>query len=196
MNNPETDNPETDNKAQQSSRRKLLALFAIAVGPILIAYALFFYVPAIVPEGTTNEGQLVMPPYRSDSLIAALPDRHWYIVHLADGTCEENCRQALHLTRQLHKALGKESLRVERVILTATSQVALSELLDSEYNSVTHIVDPAVADALRALKEEESGETLFVMDPNGNVMMWYREDQLGKPMLKDLKHLLRVSNIG
>jgi hypothetical protein len=34
------------------------------------------------------------------------------------------------------------------------------------------------------------------MDPNGNIMMFYTLDKAGKLMLKDVKHLLKASNIG
>jgi len=37
---------------------------------------------------------------------------------------------------------------------------------------------------------------LFLVDPNGNVMMYFTLEKAGKPMLGDLKHLLKLSNIG
>ena len=37
---------------------------------------------------------------------------------------------------------------------------------------------------------------LFLRDPNGNVILFYPAKNAGKPMLKDLKHLLKLSNIG
>jgi hypothetical protein len=40
------------------------------------------------------------------------------------------------------------------------------------------------------------GPVLLLMDPNHNVMMLYSLDKAGKPMLRDLKHLLKISNIG
>jgi hypothetical protein len=35
-----------------------------------------------------------------------------------------------------------------------------------------------------------------VVDPLGNIMMHYNTDFVGKELLKDLKKLLRTSNIG
>jgi hypothetical protein len=34
------------------------------------------------------------------------------------------------------------------------------------------------------------------VDPLGNIMMYYSKDFVGKELLKDLKKLLRTSNIG
>ena len=46
------------------------------------------------------------------------------------------------------------------------------------------------------LGREPDGAYILLMDPNGNIMMFYTLDKAGKLMLKDVKHLLKASNIG
>jgi cytochrome oxidase Cu insertion factor (SCO1/SenC/PrrC family) len=36
----------------------------------------------------------------------------------------------------------------------------------------------------------------YVVDPLGNLVLWYSYDDVGKPLLNDLKRLLKVSQIG
>jgi len=43
---------------------------------------------------------------------------------------------------------------------------------------------------------ESKTNLIYLIDPNGNLMMRYTPDQLPKPLFKDLKHLLKVSRIG
>jgi cytochrome oxidase Cu insertion factor (SCO1/SenC/PrrC family) len=38
--------------------------------------------------------------------------------------------------------------------------------------------------------------TIYLLDPNGNMMMRYDEKATSKGMLKDIKKLLKISNIG
>ena len=40
------------------------------------------------------------------------------------------------------------------------------------------------------------GEGIYLVDPLGNIMMYYAKDFVGKQLLKDLKKLLKNSNIG
>ena len=37
---------------------------------------------------------------------------------------------------------------------------------------------------------------VYIVDPLGNVVLRYSHEQVGKPLLDDLKHLLKVSQIG
>ncbi len=36
----------------------------------------------------------------------------------------------------------------------------------------------------------------YIVDPLGNLVLWYPYDNVGKPLLEDLKRLLKVSQIG
>jgi hypothetical protein len=47
-----------------------------------------------------------------------------------------------------------------------------------------------------SLEPFELGQGIYVVDPLGNIMMYYSKDFVGKELLKDLKKLLRTSNIG
>jgi len=89
---------------------------------------------------------------------------------------------------------------VQRVILTEGRLSAdFKDLLKEEHREV-QVIDIAAYDTAARLKALVPNGLhkliVFVMDPNGNVMMYYRPEQGGKPMLNDLKHLLKTSNIG
>lgn len=177
-----------------ASRRKLVSLILIAFVPIFIAYAGFFYFPTMAPKVSTNGGQLVTPPLQGESISNQLAlQKSWVLIQPIVGGCDESCKELLYLSRQVTTGLGKDANRVSRVVLTGASLPdSLTMLLGSEHADIVMIeADISLLDGVTTQRP-----VLFLMDPNANVMMYFTLDQAGKPMLKDLKHLLKISNIG
>ena len=176
-----------------ASRKRFVALLLIAFVPMFIAYAAFFHFPNWAPTGTTNHGELVSPSVDGVTISGELADFDtWVLIQPVDGLCGDECRKMLYLSRQVITGLGKDANRVQRVVLISTDTPDLVEHLNGEHPDVKVVfgvttVKPVVAN---------DGPVLLLMDPNHNVMMLYSLEKAGKPMLRDLKHLLKISNIG
>ena len=164
--------------------------------PIAVASLMFFGVRQWVPSGTTNEGELITPPVAAREVAATLTRRgKWVLIQPVGAECDDACRQMLYLSRQVVAGLGKDAGRIERVMLASSGiSATFTELLTTAHPDARVITREVNLQSLRA--QTMALPVLFLMDPNGNIMMFYRLDQAGKPMLKDLKHLLRVSKIG
>ena len=176
-----------------ASRKRFVALLLIAFVPIFIAYAAFFHFPDLAPSGTTNQGELITPPVDGTTMSEELGTfSTWVLIQPVEGACGEKCLEMLYLSRQVVTGLGKDANRVQRIVLLSAATTELTEHLDGEHPDVkvvsgkTSVGRPASGD----------GSVLLLMDPNHNVMMLYTIDKAGKPMLRDLKHLLKLSNIG
>ncbi len=115
------------NKQQKKNQLLILAIFALTIVPFLIAWGLEKY-PSLV-KGTTNSGQLIIPPVtteRSDFIgydtfsaknIAELAG-HWLIVNvIPEMGCKEVCLEALLKSKQLRLMLNKELPRTRRVVI-------------------------------------------------------------------------------
>jgi len=176
-----------------ASRKRFVALLLIAFVPMFIAYAAFFHFPNWAPTGTTNHGELVSPSLDGVTISSELADFDtWVLIQPVDDLCGDECRKMLYLSRQVITGLGKDANRVQRVVLISTDTPDLVEYLNGEHPDVKVVfgvttVKPVVAN---------DGPVLLLMDPNHNVMMLYSLEKAGKPMLRDLKHLLKISNIG
>ena len=176
-----------------ASRKRFVALLLIAFVPMFIAYAAFFHFPNWAPTGTTNHGELVSPSLDGVTISSELADFDtWVLIQPVDGLCGDECRKMLYLSRQVITGLGKDANRVQRVVLISADTPDLVERLNGEHPDVKVVfgvttVKPVVAN---------DGPVLLLMDPNHNVMMLYSLEKAGKPMLRDLKHLLKISNIG
>lgn len=182
------------------NRIHLGLLFAIGLLPVFIAFIVYVYFPQLLPTETTNQGRLINPPISNTRLNLALTDSKWSLLMPLGQTCGPDCKQRFYLARQTNVALGKESERVKRILLTTqqTPEIQVSNLL-REYPDMGQVQldESLLRDTFRdVVADSVSGNYIFLMDPHGNVMMVYTLEKMGGPLLKDLKHLLKLSNIG
>jgi hypothetical protein len=190
--------------SRRRGRRVLLLLAAIFLVPVFLAFALY-YGNVWRPAGSSSKGELITP---ARPLVAAglrLPDGtaagnevlqgKWSLVYLGDGACDADCRTALVFARQTRIALNNEMTRVQIVMLaTANCCVDLAQHVPG-----IRVVDASSADAAPLLAQfpaERRAQTLYIVDPLGNLMMRHDAAQTSKDLLTDLKKLLKLSHIG
>lgn len=176
-----------------ASRKRFVALLLVAFVPMFIAYAAFYHFPNWAPTGTTNRGELISPSLDGAEMSTELATFNtWVLIQPVDGDCDEKCQKMLYLSRQVVTGLGKDANRVKRVVMMSPDAPDLMEHLKGEHPDVKVVSGVTTVEPIMAL----DGPVLLLMDPNHNVMMLYSLDTAGKPMLRDLKHLLKISNIG
>jgi len=126
----------------------------------------------------------------------------WSVLYMPTGACGEVCELNLYHMRQVRLALNNRMTRVQRVALME-SEGQFSEQLLSQHLGL-HVLggtDEAVSafrGQIQAAEAEMEAlpDAIYVVDPFGNVMMRFPPDLDPGKMLKDLKHLLKVSRIG
>ena len=100
---------------------------------------------------------------------------------VAPDACGGSCETVLAQAEQLHTLLHKDVDRVRRALLAGVGGP-----LPSPGGDVAAFAgDLALLDA-----------GVYIVDPLGNLVLWYSYDDVGKPLLDDLKRLLKVSQIG
>jgi hypothetical protein len=170
---------------------KLWALLAIFIVPFIISLFLYVY-HANFNFKTTNHGELLTPPLPASEWVANDGKKIWQIVFVpVDCTTaqSENIMFSLH---QLRLILGKD---LDRVGLTlATKKMCL--LPDVHDFRKVRMSDELYVQ-LQTLKPEQPVEnSIYLVDPEGNLFMYYSSTTNPMNVLKDLKHLLEVSQIG
>jgi hypothetical protein len=194
------------------SRWTLIGVAALFVGPLLLAWMLFETRDLWWSGATGNYGELVMPArpvelagletFAHDPVDRKLLQGRWTLVILADDPRDAACRESLYLTRQVRTALGKEQSRVQRLLVLAKWPPAAVRAELTRIDPAL-VVATASADSLARIREElalgadeAARGFVYLVDPLGNLMMRYPEGADGKRMLKDLRRLLKVSQIG
>ena len=203
----------TESQLRARNLRTLAVLAALFLLPLVMAFCTY-YGTGWRPSAHVNHGQLISParPLPTVALprisletgasgtspATATPFHgRWSLVYVGGGDCDSACREALYVMRQTRLGLNADMTRVERVFLVSR------DCCDRVYLAHEH-ADLAVLDAsappqesLLALFPRQGREqTLFVVDPLGNLMMSYDVRDNPRGLLEDLKKLLRLSHIG
>jgi hypothetical protein len=189
---------------QRKGRLQLLLLAAIFFGPVLLAWLLYEPGGSLQPGDTTAHGELITPvKLVPDENLSVARDKQdspypglWTIVHIGDGTCDENCAASLYETRQVRKALGKEDKRVQRIFFLLDA-APLNETIAEQHPSLKVFTadDELTLEFITAI-EPYNTRDVFLIDPLGNLIMRFTPETGMKDMHKDLKKLLKISHIG
>lgn len=184
-----------------SGRLQLTLIAAVFFGPLLFAAWLYFQGDLIQPTRTTNHGALLEPIINlgdelPDSPLHAHNRDHWLLLYVNLNSCNERCREDLHTIRQLRLMLGKEMSRITRVFLhgdTPPDTVFLGET----YKGLIALSDHEL-DQLLANKKPTGlpAGGYYLIDPLGNLVMYFEPDINPRDIVDDISHLLKLSRIG
>jgi hypothetical protein len=199
-------------KLQMSPRVALVVIAALFILPLVLAWLMYTGVIDYHPASTRNFGQLVQPPrpVSWDGVYADGPtdispatefSEHWLVLHAVPRNCSDTCLRDIAALRQVHLASGRQQSRIRLALLHdmgASESRGLQEiyelfvLLESPDGSLWRTLQ-AVADRV-----QPSGPTrgsTFLIDPLGNIMMFYPAGFDPNDLKKDLKRLLTWSKL-
>ena len=190
-----------DKPERKSARLHLVLIAVVFFGPLVAAAWLYYGGYFSGPTETTNHGALLEPIV---NLRDALPDSgihphnegHWLLVYADPLECGPECRNALYTTRQSRTMLGKEMDRLARVFLHGDSPPDTVFIAEEHPGLIT--IEDASLNGL--LQNKRPGELpaggYYLIDPLGNLVLYFRPDINPAEMVDDIKHLLRLSRIG
>ncbi|MDJ0748110.1 MAG: hypothetical protein QNJ11_01435 [Woeseiaceae bacterium] len=181
-------------------RLVFLLLAAVFLGPLALA-AWMYYAGQLQPEGRTNHGVLLepiinLPDTVADSPLHTTGDGQWILLYSNDATCDEGCRNALHTLRQSRLMLGREMDRLVRVFLHGGTLPDTLFLAD-EHEGLVTLRDDALQDLLSTTRPADlAAGGYYLVDPLGNLVLYFGPDINPSAMVEDIKHLLELSRIG
>ncbi len=183
------------------NRLKLLGIGAIAAAPVLGSYLLYLL---WAPSSFTNYGALLEPqriaprelrladgtPFTFDGLRG-----RWIFVLFDGGECPAECEKKLWTMRQVRQAQGRDAVRVERVFVIE-NDVAPADTIIGEYAGTWFVFGQAMADAPAFPPARSRRDHVYLVDPQGQVMMRFPEELDAKRMIRDVSRLLKYSRQG
>ena len=203
--------PAVNNPIANSKRNPYTVWFVVIafIAPVVLAYIMFFFVDV---KSFVNHGEILKPIVHIASF--KLKDENneiipqddltykWRLISFVGKDCDEHCETRLFDTRQIHTLLAKDQHRLMRMFVhLEPAGDSLIKLIEQSHPNVIHVNGDAdtIIDALGANVREGAGimnNETDIMDPMGNVMMRFTQDQPNKEFLYDLKKLLKASQIG
>ena len=150
---------------------------------------------------TTNKGEFVKPVVFLSSLKLEKPsgrpfklkNAKWTLMYLNTGGCFKNCERTMNLLARIERAMGKERPRVQRLFV----QLAGSNMPRQAQGLLQATVQTKHYQKLqKRIHQRKPSDSVFIVDPHGNIMMHYQVKAPPKDILRDLEKLLQVSQIG
>ncbi len=195
-------------------RRQLLGIIALFLLPPVLAWIAWYYLDTHGVSATSNAGTLIQParPLAEDGLHNSQTSEsqdfselrgHWVYVIYAGATCAETCREQLYVTRQIRIGVNKDMSRVRRllVIQQPLAPELGAELAQQHPDLIIVQPDhnahqPDWQQPFEDVRFDTSGEYYFLVDPLGNLMMYYDLTIPAKGVRRDLQKVLKISQIG
>lgn len=204
---------ENSQKKKITVKHEFIMLALVFIAPIIISAILYNNLDKW-QQGGRNNGELIDPARplvdvelnRKNGGKFRFSDMRtkWLLIQIENSDCNADCKQNLLRSRQSRLSQGGNIGRVQRVLIVKgdLQSKSLTEVL-KEHREM--IVVGADNEKLNKVIEQfklqdsaplESSYQLYLVDPNGNLMMSYDKELMPIHIIKDLMHLLKYSRIG
>ena len=197
------------------NRLTIVALFALFVVPVVIAYSAYF--AGWFSGAAKNEGELLVESEVLDiedfKFVRSSGDvitgkefetLYWWLIPINPSQCDKSCLDKnLFVVNQTYVGLGKGRKRIKPLLVLPTG----SEDFNVEFPVATSSFD---ATGVEPLTKTASGKNkalpanfIYLVDPLGNIIMRYplateKSDGplLSKKLREDIRRLFKYSRLG
>ena len=211
MQKQNTKNAEPGGTPARNGRRTLVMIVLLFLAPVVLATSL--YLSGWRPDGRgLQKGELVQPARPLSNARLLTTDSVEYRLHSARGywlyvtfsqiPCNDICQNNLYKIQQVRLAQGKDAGRVQRAFIALAPSRDLRALEArypglAAYSGTSAAVQSLAREFGSSLGTPLDGlERVYLVDPNGNLVISYSPDADPSDMRKDLARLLRLSQIG
>lgn len=175
-------------------RSKFVLIILIFAVPMILSFTLYQFRNSFHFK-TMNHGEFVQPALTTQKLgFENSAAKTWKILFVTADDCNEKTSEILYTLHQLKKALGKDRNRVSLLLLKQES-CKLTEEFGFHRQPFTVVQFKNYQKEIE-LREIEPWNAIFLIDPIGNMFMYFPGNANKMDILKDLKRALEVSQIG
>jgi cytochrome oxidase Cu insertion factor (SCO1/SenC/PrrC family) len=191
-----------------NGRWMLLLLALVCAAPVIASYLMYYvFKPA---GGTSSYGALIDPQRPIPAQLVVTNEQgqsvplkslagKWLMITVNGSDCDEQCVTRLYFMRQVRVLQSGERERVVNVWLR-TDDKPVSDVIKAAYpqpDTRMLVADQkAVAGWLPVDAGTKLTDHIYLVDPNGNLMMRFPKDPDPKKINADLAKLLKWSRIG
>lgn len=205
ISNSNTANGASAGKTQLWNRVQMILVFVVFAAPVVGA---FLY----KPTSFNNYGDLYRPARPVANLEMQGQDgrveldsfrRQWVLLVKASDECSNACEENILKIRQLRFMQNNNMTRLRTVFIHTGLSDAIASDLDAKYSPIeTYKVEKSNFDdwtqvlKLDSAPIEAEKDRFYVIDPAGNLMISYPATADPGAIQKDIKRLLKTSQIG
>ena len=186
------------------SRLKLIGIVLLFVMPVVYAWYLVFFTNYKMHTKGVEHGLLISPIIQVGDFELFEPISHekyqligkWTLVSFVENKCEKACEFQLYELRQIWLALGKDSNKIQRLAIVKDKNLISSEQIKLSQGHLFLKEDKDSKDRLNSrIKSYPAfdNESIYLIDPYGNLMMEYKKGTNPSGIIKDIERLIRIS---
>ena len=178
------------------TRLYLLLIILSFAGPLILATFMYKYSDLIpVPEPKSN-GNLITPVItisQEDDFANILKNKKWTFMYVyEDETCDLLCEATLYMMQQVRESVGRERSRIKNILVVNDRfNNDGNHKIIKKYNKIK-LLEVLNVNFFKKLKKNH----LYIIDPLGNIFIYYDKDFSAKGLKKDIKKILKISRIG
>ena len=188
-----------DYSAKIKSRIYFILIILSFIGPLIFATLMYIYRDSLPIAPPSTNGELLESMINihknstSEKTLKTFSNKKWSLIFVVRGNkCDKTCSEILHLIRQTRISLNQDSSRVMNIVITDQKNDDIEGLIKADYKNINKLIDPELLD-----NELLNNGTVYISDPLGNIFMFYNKENLNfKGLRKDLKKVLKISQIG
>ncbi len=183
-------------QAKTKNRLSIIAIVLLFATPVVVAYLMSSGAIGYKPEETKNKGNFISPPvkvadYSNADWVKGLAD-HWTLVYYQQTQCNEVClkHQDELLRYRLTMANRADKLKL---MIWANGFVATEEDAFPYIEKIDISDETTLKQTLLQLSEisYRNGDGLYVVAPEGYLMLAFDKDNTSSEIIQDLKLLLK-----
>ena len=187
-----SDTPAAPNR--RKGRWQLILILLMVIGPMVLA-TLMYKLQFWVPDNRSDHGEMIGNGQTRADIGVQADEQRWQLLVTAPAACAADCQQLVYLARQLQIGLGRDASRASHALASAQPLSAEYETkLKAEYPQLQRL--PLDLPTFKQNAAVPGDAQLWIVDPHGNLVLRYDARVRGKDLLNDLRHLLKLSNIG
>ena len=164
------------------TRLYLLLIILSFAGPLMLATFMYKYsdfIPVAEPKSNGNLINPVITLSKKDDFDNILKDKKWTFMYVYENeTCDLLCEATLYMMQQVRESVGNFENSDNQKIIKKYNKIKLLKVLNRDF-----------------FKKLEKNH-LYIIDPLGNIFIYYDKDFSAKGLKKDIKKILRISRIG
>ena len=179
-------------QAKTKNKLSIIAISLLFITPVIVAIVL---TTSGYKGSTKNFGDLIIPPIKITDKKSLKPfEEYWTVVYQHSGSCQDDCMKMLDTLYRIRLTKGHKMKKVKLLVLYPHTD---DIIIPNQYNSIEK-QSYKLSDKLSTLLTELSpqslgkGKGLYILAPEGFLMMSYTHDFEPRDVIKDLGLLLRA----
>ena len=181
---------------KNKNRLTILVVFLLFAIPVVVAYLLGSGLIDFQPDSTKNHGVFISPPikpadYTEAEWVNELPE-HWTLIYRTPEVCDEACFAWEDKLHRFNLTLAQNADKLELMLLAKDfnmrqedSYSHIKKVATDGHQALNNIFDDLSNQSLG------NGEGLYVVAPEGYLMMAFTPDNEPQDIIKDLKLLVK-----